>query len=235
MRVNPTPAVLPSAAVSAAPARGDATREALVRAATEVFARSGLDAASTRDIAEQAGANQALIGYHFGGKEGLYLAVFDAIAAQVRERIGPRIEEIEGLLAAGPGPVSPAARRRAWLPPLLGIVDGLLGLMLSRQTQHWAQLILREQSHPTAAFERLYEGFQGHLLGLLVELVQRLRPDIDATDARLRVVALIGEVIAWRATRATAQRLFGWTEPDEQALQRIRASVRRHVTALLAS
>ena len=54
--------------------RGDITREAFIQAAIEIFGRDGFHAASTRAIAERAGANQALIGYHFRGKLGLYKA-----------------------------------------------------------------------------------------------------------------------------------------------------------------
>jgi AcrR family transcriptional regulator len=41
--------------------RGELTREALLSAALELFGHPGFDAASTRAIAERAGANQALI------------------------------------------------------------------------------------------------------------------------------------------------------------------------------
>ena len=56
--------------------RGNASRDALIRAGLRVFSRIGFDAARTRDIAVEAGVNQALIAYHFGGKRGLYLAIF---------------------------------------------------------------------------------------------------------------------------------------------------------------
>ena len=69
--------------------RGDQTREALVDAATEIFGRDGFHAASTRSIADSASVNQALIGYHFGGKPGLYVAVFDRIIRRVEQYLGP--------------------------------------------------------------------------------------------------------------------------------------------------
>ena len=75
--------------------RGEPTREALLRAAIDVFGRDGFDAASTRAISDAAGVNQALIGYHFGGKPGLYLAALRSIAASVSTRIGPLVESIE--------------------------------------------------------------------------------------------------------------------------------------------
>src|SRR5215831_11931284 len=82
------------------PARGEPTREALVRAAIEIFGRDGFDAASTRAISDAASVNQALIGYHFGGKPGLYLAALRFIAASVSARLGPLVDSIEAQLAA---------------------------------------------------------------------------------------------------------------------------------------
>ena len=80
-------------------ARGDTTREALVRAAIAIFGRDGFGAASTRAISEAAGVNQALIGYHFGGKPGLYRAAITFIADSVASRIGPLVTAIETELA----------------------------------------------------------------------------------------------------------------------------------------
>lgn len=47
----------------------------LIEAATPLFAARGYAAVSIRDVAKTAGLNSALINYHFGGKEGLYLEV----------------------------------------------------------------------------------------------------------------------------------------------------------------
>lgn len=43
----------------------------MLRAAIQLFNRSGVDGTSVRAIAREAGVNQALISYYFGGKQGL--------------------------------------------------------------------------------------------------------------------------------------------------------------------
>ena len=53
------------------------TSAKLVEAATKLFAAKGFAAVSIRELAESAGANSALISYHFGGKEGLYRTVLE--------------------------------------------------------------------------------------------------------------------------------------------------------------
>lgn len=49
--------------------------ESLLRAAADRFARRGYHGTTVEAIARQAGVNKALVSYHFGGKEQLYLAV----------------------------------------------------------------------------------------------------------------------------------------------------------------
>ena len=51
------------------------TRDALIDAATAVFADKGFEGGSVRLITQKAKANQAAINYHFGSKEGLYREV----------------------------------------------------------------------------------------------------------------------------------------------------------------
>ena len=53
----------------------DRTRTALLDAALEEFAAKGFAGARVRDIAQRAGVSKDLVAYHFGGKDGLYLAV----------------------------------------------------------------------------------------------------------------------------------------------------------------
>ncbi|MFB5651165.1 TetR/AcrR family transcriptional regulator [Leptospira wolffii] len=52
-----------------------ATERALMKAGIQVFAKKGYDAATTKDIAKSAGANEALIMRYFGGKKGLLEAI----------------------------------------------------------------------------------------------------------------------------------------------------------------
>jgi AcrR family transcriptional regulator len=60
----------------------DITRQALLDNATDVFAGSGFEGASVREITQRASVNQAAINYHFGGKESLYREVLRlAVAA----------------------------------------------------------------------------------------------------------------------------------------------------------
>ena len=55
--------------------RDSDTRTAIMKAARTVFARRGFEGASTREVAEVAGVNNAMIYYHFRDKSTLYRAV----------------------------------------------------------------------------------------------------------------------------------------------------------------
>ena len=67
-------------------ADGNATREAILRAARDRLVEVGYANLNVRDIAREAGVNHALIGYHFHGKQQLVLAVLDEANKQLLER-----------------------------------------------------------------------------------------------------------------------------------------------------
>ncbi|MCW2601596.1 MAG: hypothetical protein JWM02_3425 [Frankiales bacterium] len=94
--------------------RGEA-RERLLTAAAALFAERGYERTTTRDLAERAGVDAALIARYFGSKVGLYLA-----ALRVELGDGPppdlltpdRMAALLGRLdTRGPGPVFQAAVR----------------------------------------------------------------------------------------------------------------------------
>jgi AcrR family transcriptional regulator len=58
------------------------TQENIRKAAKHLFAKKGYNATSTREIVSEAGANISAIAYHFGGKEGLFLSLFDDFLQQ---------------------------------------------------------------------------------------------------------------------------------------------------------
>ena len=51
------------------------TKKRIIETAGSIFAESGFQNATVREICKQAGVNIAAINYHFGDKKGLYLAV----------------------------------------------------------------------------------------------------------------------------------------------------------------
>jgi TetR/AcrR family transcriptional regulator len=71
----------------------EASREALLRAATELFALHGYDGVRVAALARRAGVNKALISYYFGGKRPLYRAAIESsfrelhgLAEELRDR-----------------------------------------------------------------------------------------------------------------------------------------------------
>ncbi|MBP2630205.1 MAG: yttP 3 [Firmicutes bacterium] len=55
------------------------SRTKLIEAAIPLFGAKGLAGVSIRELAEVANVNSALISYHFGGKDGLYLGALEAL------------------------------------------------------------------------------------------------------------------------------------------------------------
>jgi TetR/AcrR family transcriptional regulator len=62
------------------------TREVILNAAGQIFAKSGLEGARTEAIAAAAGVNKALLYYYFKSKEDLYRAVLEEYSVSFNRR-----------------------------------------------------------------------------------------------------------------------------------------------------
>lgn len=218
--------------------RGEATREALIRAALEIFGRDGFQAASTRAIAGAAGVNQALIGFHFGGKKELYIATFGYVTHRLAERIGPLLEDIEAQLRVRhSGRTSARTRLERWLPLLHRVTDALVVVFTSEESRSWARLILREQQDPSEAFEAHYDESIGRIVSAVTGLVARAldRPPRDR-QVRLLVFTIIGQALIFRAASATVVRHLGrqiGSQIGRRDTAAIQALIRRNTSAML--
>jgi AcrR family transcriptional regulator len=82
----------------------DSTRAIILDAALKEFSRLGLSGARIDAIAAESGLNKGMIYYHFGSKDGLYIAAL--------EESYRRFRQIEGTLAIDEDiPAEPALRR----------------------------------------------------------------------------------------------------------------------------
>jgi AcrR family transcriptional regulator len=88
--------------------RRQLTRDALVDAAADVFARRGFEGASLEEIAETAGYTRGAIYKNFDGKEELFFAVLDR---RIQAQLEPFGEVIE---RQGPGGADAAELAEVW-------------------------------------------------------------------------------------------------------------------------
>ncbi len=203
------------------PSRGDQTRDALLKAAIEIFGRDGFHAAGTRAIAKEAGANQALIGYHFGGKQSLYLAAFQSITGQVQQRMQPVVESLALRIRALPE--DGGARRVVCVECIHTLFCAMLDIMGRDDSAPWVRLIMREQLDPHEAIEILYEGVFGRMLGMITRLVA-LADELDENTetAKLRALMLLGSNVIFLIARGTTRVQMGWSALGDNELKAIK-------------
>jgi AcrR family transcriptional regulator len=67
------------------------TREALIRAARDVFAKAGFEHARIEDIAAQAGKTRGAFYANFEDKEDVFFAIFEEDLLRDQERVRPRL------------------------------------------------------------------------------------------------------------------------------------------------
>jgi AcrR family transcriptional regulator len=81
--------------VTAAEARGDATRRALMQAARELFAERGYAEVGTEEIVARAGVTRGALYHHFADKRDLFRAVHEELEEALVADIGARIMGID--------------------------------------------------------------------------------------------------------------------------------------------
>jgi len=197
----------------------------ILETSVHFFGRLGFEGASTREIARASDVAMSSITYHFGGKEGLYLATADHIATQIRERTAPLLDRVAAAEING---------RETAIELLLAVLDGIAEMMLSAETEYWACYIIREQQEPTEAFERLYQGAIRRVADTLIRLVAMARPDLDDRQGRVTAIMLFGQAMILRSSRTTVCRVLGTSDLDEADQALLRERLRANALTVLS-
>lgn len=202
-------------------------QDRLIQAAIDQFGDCGFEGASTRVIARASATAMSSITYHFGGKQGLYLAVADHIAAQIRQRMAPLLEQMRP-------PAGGVPTRDAAIEQLLALLDGFAQMMLRPESEGWAKFISREQQRPTEAFERLYRGAMEAIIEGGIALLAVIRPDLGERELRATAVLLMGQGLVLRMGRASVSRTMQVATLDEGTGRLLRARLRANALCILA-
>jgi AcrR family transcriptional regulator len=189
------------------PVMPEDTRSKLLDAAGQVFAESGFQAATVREICARAGVNIALVNYHFGDKLELYTEV-------LRYSVG----------ASGNGIINQAIGSTA--PPEEAFRELIHAMLLrvcraDRPGWHF-RLMLHEFAQPTPAMaividetmRPVYDRFR-ELVGTMLDLP----PDHD--QVRLSTHSVIAQVVHYAHGRHVISRVWPELELNPERLEQI--------------
>ena len=194
-------------------------RDQLIQAAIEKFGSRGFDAVGTREIAAAVDTPMSSITYHFGGKEGLYLAAAEFIFDYLRDSIDPPVQYF-----------AEDAPRAARLDAFVAVLRKMAEFMLDERSAKFALFISREQQAPTPAVLQMMDDKVMPMMRALVEQVKALRPELAADEAKALTIYLFGMAIALRHTRASMSLLFEredfGSEMQKMLIDQLEASVR---------
>lgn len=171
------------------------TREAILGAATALFARQGFDAVSVRQVADAAGVDIATVHHHTGGKAELYQACFARVFEAESAAMAPVIAAARASLVGDLTGVLPALHR---------VLDAFVDFLEARPetTGLWLRRWLEPARH---------QGIDERYAVPLYQQVQDLLAAADAAgvlhepDPRLAVRSLVWSVHAHAVVALTTE------------------------------
>ena len=169
------------------------TRKALLDVAIEVFLADGFKAARVADIAQQAGVRLSAINYHFGGKEGLYLALLQHHADLAWRTAPPPVLD----------PDTPLQQR------LQALIAALVRRMLDPDSpSRIGRLMIREVVNPTAALDVMFERFTLPQVNLLLGLLRGFfGPQVPREVLLRAALSIVGQCLVYGVASPIITRL----------------------------
>lgn len=140
-------------------------KEAILLAAEKLFAQRGYHAVTIRQIAQEAGVPLALVGYYYGQKHELFVAIFERWNRTIEERLAalrrvaadaPADEALERIIEAFTGPV--------------------LRLRASPEGEYYALLVARELYHALEEIDRVLRAYFDPLAHAFIDALQQRLP-----------------------------------------------------------
>lgn len=190
------------------------TRDRLLKVGTRLFAESGFKGTSVRELCAQADANVAAVGYHFGGKEGLYRAIFQDTLDEDESRFQSAMDNIDVVIDQAKND-----RRQLSYALELYIKSFFARFPLDEHKRWFSVLVLRELSFPNQGFDLIYERRAKRSQQVLIRLVAEAN-GIDASSelARLQAHALNGTIMGVIISRNILLRSMQWENFTQEKL-----------------
>jgi AcrR family transcriptional regulator len=186
---------------AAMPEKVTSSRERILQAAKQLFARNGYENTSTVAIARDAGTSESQLMKHFGSKQGLLSAILDRGWASIMDRV-------RGLPAATRGPDRVFAMLQAIAIELEHDPE-LKELMTleSRRIRKDSREVL--VSRGCRQFSELLESVLSQMRG-----AEQLRPDLNVEAVRVALMGVVESLLRDQvvATRSELRASYGFDD-----------------------
>lgn len=208
-------------------ARGEETRERLIEVGMQLFGMNGFNGVSMRNLASKAEVNLATVGYHFGGKQGLYEAILWKIVS-VRDEVMPGIDAVR----------EQVERCRAGEVSKKDLVSWYFTEMMTGMTGNpssvWGTMIIhRELAAPSESYGILEKEFFDPSWNSMEALLRAVMPeDSSHMEVLLTGLSLIGIVLKFIHPKAFNDRM-GWDKITPERLEQITEILARRAVAFV--
>ena len=176
----------------------ETTRDNILDSAEVLFAKSGYNGVSIREITDAAQCNIASVHYHFGNKENLYLEVF-------RDRWVPRAQRVHEYFRQELGDQEPSSLTVVVKALALAFLEGPLS---DEERRRHHQLIARELAQPTEAFDLVAELVTIPFFQKLSALLRPfMPPELTKEQVMLNILCIFAMVLYFNFARVAVSRL----------------------------
>jgi len=191
---------------------GFSTKQRILEAAEDLFAKHGFAGASLRQVTTAANVNLAAVNYHFGSKERLIEEVFRRRLDELNAR---RLAALKRVLAK-PEPALEDA--------LAAFVKPALELSLDRKGgPAFVRVLARAYAEHNERLRKFLSDNYGHVLKEFAAAFARLLPQLDKEELYWRLDIVAGALTYAMADFGVIKRRSGQSERDyrERAAQHL--------------
>ncbi|XPV76931.1 MAG: CerR family C-terminal domain-containing protein [Desulfovibrio sp.] len=193
------------------------TKELLIHKGMELFALHGYTGVSLRQLASECEVNLAAVGYHFGSKEGLYIAIWDYVISRFDEEYSFRLTSLHDAAVAAGDDSKQLAEVTA------NLVRMLITFSLEVGRNNWvSQMLQWEAGHPTEAYDRVF--------GVIVEPTKDIAStltggawgiDPESEECIIAGHGLLGLIFGFSSAHQAFLSHIGWDNLDPEKIEQI--------------
>jgi len=181
------------------------TKQRILSAAEELFARHGFAGASLRQVTSAANVNLAAVNYHFGSKDNLINEVFRRRLDELTER---RLEALQQ--ARDSGTASLETLLEAFVTPALNLATDRLG------GSAFMRVLARAYAEHDQTLRKFLSDNYGHVLKAFAKAIHELMPELQKEPLYWRLDFISGALTYAMSDFGAIKRPPGRTDEEHR-------------------